>query len=33
MADLSDPAINEAYLDVRNDKSETTWMLLDYEVS
>ncbi|KAF8916509.1 ADF-like domain-containing protein [Mucidula mucida] len=31
MADLSDPAINEAYLDVRNDKSETTWMLLDYE--
>ncbi|EPQ52239.1 ADF-like domain-containing protein [Gloeophyllum trabeum ATCC 11539] len=31
MADLSDPAINEAYLDVRNDKSETNWLLLDYE--
>ncbi|TFK49077.1 ADF-like domain-containing protein [Heliocybe sulcata] len=31
MADLSDVAINEAYLDVRNDKSETTWVLLDYE--
>ncbi|KZT25711.1 ADF-like domain-containing protein [Neolentinus lepideus HHB14362 ss-1] len=31
MADLSDPAINEAYLDVRSDKSETTWLLLDYE--
>jgi len=31
MADLSDPAINEAYLDVRSDKSEINWLLLDYE--
>jgi len=31
MADITDPAINEAYLDVRNDKSETNWLLLDYE--
>jgi len=31
MADLSDPAINEAYLDVRSDKSDTNWLLLDYE--
>ncbi|KAF8068889.1 ADF-like domain-containing protein [Lyophyllum atratum] len=30
-ADLSDPKIDEAYLDVRNDKSETNWLLLDYE--
>jgi len=30
MADLSDPAINEAYLDVRSDKTETNWLLLDY---
>ncbi|KAF8190394.1 ADF-like domain-containing protein [Mycena galopus ATCC 62051] len=31
MADLADPAINDAYLDVRSDKSETNWLLLDYE--
>jgi len=31
MADLSDPRIDEAYLDVRSDKSETNWLLLDYE--
>ncbi|KAH7907294.1 hypothetical protein BJ138DRAFT_1070480 [Hygrophoropsis aurantiaca] len=31
MADVSDPQINEAYLDVRSDKSETNWVLLDYE--
>ncbi|KIJ99910.1 hypothetical protein K443DRAFT_622580 [Laccaria amethystina LaAM-08-1] len=31
MADLSDPAINEAYLDVRSNKSEINWLLLDYE--
>jgi len=31
MADLSDPRIEEAYLDVRSDKSETNWLLLDYE--
>ncbi|KJA23070.1 hypothetical protein HYPSUDRAFT_185405 [Hypholoma sublateritium FD-334 SS-4] len=31
MADVNEPAINEAYLEVRNDKSETNWLLLDYE--
>ncbi|KAF9467867.1 hypothetical protein BDZ94DRAFT_1155228 [Collybia nuda] len=31
MADLSDPKINEAYLDVRADKTDTNWLLLDYE--
>ncbi|KAF8960330.1 ADF-like domain-containing protein [Flammula alnicola] len=31
MADLTDPSISEAYLEVRNDKSETNWLLLDYE--
>ncbi|KIM46867.1 hypothetical protein M413DRAFT_440439 [Hebeloma cylindrosporum] len=31
MADLTDPSIGEAYLEVRNDKSETNWLLLDYE--
>jgi len=31
MADLSDTQIEEAYLDVRSDKSETNWLLLDYE--
>jgi len=31
MADLSDPQIDEAYLDVRSDKSDTNWLLLDYE--
>jgi hypothetical protein len=28
---LSDPEINQAYEDVRSDKSETNWMLLKYE--
>ncbi|KIM86733.1 hypothetical protein PILCRDRAFT_815983 [Piloderma croceum F 1598] len=31
MADLSDPRIQEAYQDVRSDKSDTNWVLLDYE--
>ncbi|KAF9066805.1 ADF-like domain-containing protein [Rhodocollybia butyracea] len=31
MADLTDPKINEAYLDVRDDKSSTNWLLLEYE--
>ena len=31
MADTTDPKINEAYLDVRSDKSDTNWLLLDYE--
>jgi len=31
MAELSDPQIDQAYLDVRSDKSETNWLLLDYE--
>ncbi|KAF5379196.1 hypothetical protein D9615_005903 [Tricholomella constricta] len=31
MADLSDPKIDAAYQDVRSDKSETNWLLLDYE--
>ncbi|KAJ3540856.1 hypothetical protein NM688_g6166 [Phlebia brevispora] len=31
MADVSDPKIDEAYLDVRSDKTETNWLLLDYE--
>jgi len=31
MADLSDPSIQEAYQDVRSDKSDTNWVLLDYE--
>ncbi|THV04685.1 actin depolymerizing protein [Dendrothele bispora CBS 962.96] len=31
MADLSDSSINEAYQDVRSDKTETNWLLLDYE--
>jgi len=30
MADLSDPKIEEAYLDVRSN-SDTDWVLLDYE--
>ncbi|KAG6897248.1 hypothetical protein C0992_003138 [Termitomyces sp. T32_za158] len=30
MADLSDPNIDEAYQDVRSDKSDTNWLLLDY---
>lgn len=32
MADVSDSAINTAYEDVRSDKSDTNWLLLDYEV-
>ncbi|PBK68900.1 hypothetical protein ARMSODRAFT_199698 [Armillaria solidipes] len=32
MADVSDPVIAQAYEDVRSDKSETTWLRLDYEV-
>ncbi|KAJ7167325.1 ADF-like domain-containing protein [Mycena crocata] len=31
MADVSDPSIDEAYQEVRNDKSDTNWLLLDYE--
>ncbi|SCZ98511.1 BZ3500_MvSof-1268-A1-R1_Chr3-1g05432 [Microbotryum saponariae] len=31
MADVSSPDIAAAYEDVRNDKSETNWLLLDYE--
>ncbi|KAI0346147.1 actin depolymerizing protein [Trametopsis cervina] len=31
MADVSDSKIDEAYQDVRSDKTETTWLLLDYE--
>jgi len=31
MADLTDPSIDEAYQEVRNDKSDTNWLLLDYE--
>jgi len=31
MADITDPAINEAYLEVRDDKNDTNWLLLDYE--
>jgi len=30
MADVTDPKIEEAYLEVRS-KSETNWLLLDYE--
>jgi len=31
MADVSDPKINEAYEDVRSSKSDTNWVLIDYE--
>ncbi|KAI9569955.1 ADF-like domain-containing protein [Boletus coccyginus] len=31
MADVSDQGITQAYLDVRSDKSDTNWLLLDYE--
>ncbi|KAJ7359144.1 actin depolymerizing protein [Mycena albidolilacea] len=31
MADLNDPAIDAAYQDVRSDKTDTNWLLLDYE--
>ncbi|KAG6831705.1 hypothetical protein H0H87_004361 [Tephrocybe sp. NHM501043] len=30
MADVTDPKISQAYEDVRSDKSETNWLLLDY---
>ncbi|GAA5829542.1 hypothetical protein JCM3766R1_001217 [Sporobolomyces carnicolor] len=30
MADVSAPEIRDAYEDVRNDKTETNWLLLDY---
>jgi len=31
MADCSDPAIKDAYNDVRNDKTATNWALFKYE--
>jgi len=31
MADVSDEQIQEAYQDVRSDKTDTNWVLLDYE--
>ncbi|PLW10577.1 hypothetical protein PCANC_18873 [Puccinia coronata f. sp. avenae] len=31
MADVQDSAIQEAYDDVRNDKTPTNWLLLNYE--
>lgn len=31
MADVSDTKIQEAYVDVRSDKSDTNWLLLDYQ--
>lgn len=31
MADVTDPKINEAYEDVRSNKSDTNWVLIDYE--
>jgi len=31
MCDVSDPAIVEAYKDVRNDATPTNWMLMGYE--
>ncbi|KAJ3742724.1 ADF-like domain-containing protein [Lentinula detonsa] len=31
MAELSDPKIAEAYEDVRSDKTDTNWLLIDYE--
>ncbi|GAA5824545.1 hypothetical protein JCM5353_007238 [Sporobolomyces roseus] len=30
MADVSSPEIKQAYEDIRNDKTETNWLLLDY---
>ncbi|GAA5943297.1 coactosin family protein [Sporobolomyces koalae] len=30
MADVSSPSIQQAYEDVRNDKTETKWLLIDY---
>jgi len=29
-ADVSAPEIRDAYEDIRNDKTETNWLLLDY---
>ncbi|KAF9513174.1 hypothetical protein BS47DRAFT_1317746 [Hydnum rufescens UP504] len=31
MADVSDPEIVQAYREVRDDKSETNWLLIHYE--
>jgi len=31
MTDLTDSQIQEAYQDVRSDKTDTNWVLLDYE--
>jgi hypothetical protein len=31
MSDVSDPAIREAYDDVRSDATETNWLLITYE--
>ncbi|KAG0659039.1 hypothetical protein C6P46_005335 [Rhodotorula mucilaginosa] len=31
MADVSSPDIKDAYEKVRNDKDDTTWLLLDFE--
>ncbi|KIM23660.1 hypothetical protein M408DRAFT_17872 [Serendipita vermifera MAFF 305830] len=31
MADVSDPEIANAYNEVRDDKTETNWLLIDYE--
>ncbi|KAH8829390.1 hypothetical protein DL96DRAFT_1050973 [Flagelloscypha sp. PMI_526] len=31
MADVSDPKIDEAYQDVRDDKTETNFLILEYE--
>ncbi|GAA5883510.1 hypothetical protein JCM16303_005454 [Sporobolomyces ruberrimus] len=30
MADVTSPEIRDAYEDIRNDKTETNWLLLDY---
>jgi len=31
MADVTAPNIEEAYHDVRNDKTDTNWLIIDYE--
>ncbi|CAH7671619.1 hypothetical protein BY996DRAFT_6433819 [Phakopsora pachyrhizi] len=31
MADVKDPLIQDAYEDVRNDKTPTNWLILNYE--
>jgi len=33
MVDVSDPALTAAYEDVRNDKSQTNWVLFGYDAS